>query len=90
MMLAVKKKRLDEDLDGDDGCAVDPSDITGPQSNVTIRGVVTDISPIKESKRDSRLKYFTGKITDGKKTLRMALLMIPSIIILSTLQTMAS
>ena len=70
-MLAVKKKRLDEDLDGDDGCAVDPSDITGPQSNVTIRGVVTDISPIKESKRDSRLKYFTGKITDGKKTLRM-------------------
>ena len=41
------------------------------QECVTIHSVVTKLSPVKCSKKNAKIKYFDGKLTDGKKTMRM-------------------
>ena len=38
---------------------------------MTIHGVVTELSPVKCSKNNAKIKYFAGNLTDGKKTMRM-------------------
>lgn len=55
------KKRKLEDLD--------VCEIAGPRDRVTVHGIVTELSPVKCSRND--VKYFTGKMTDGKKTVKM-------------------
>ena len=37
----------------------------------SIHGVVTELSPIKCSKKNAKVKYFAGKLTDGKKMMRI-------------------
>ena len=32
--------------------------------------IVTQLSPIKESRKNKRIKYFNSQVTDGKKTAR--------------------
>ena len=49
---------------------LEPSEIYCAKERVTIRGVVTEVSPVKESRKNPNTKYFTGKISDGKKTMR--------------------
>ncbi len=44
--------------------------MNGACSEVNIHGVVTQLSPVKVS-RTSKKKYFDGKLTDGKKTMRI-------------------
>ena len=58
----AKKRKLEEFV---------PSDIHERKDGVSIHGVMTELSPIKVSQKNTNVKYFTGKITDGKKTLRM-------------------
>ena len=41
------------------------------QECVTIHSVVTKLSPVKCGKKNAKIKYFDGKLTDGKKTMRM-------------------
>ena len=36
-----------------------------------VHGVVTELSPIKKSKKDENLKYFSGQLSDGKKCVRV-------------------
>ncbi len=49
---------------------LEPSEIDCAEKNVTVHGVVTELSPVKASKRNPSTKYLTGKITDGKTTMR--------------------
>ena len=49
---------------------LEPSEIYCAKEHVTIRGIVTEVSPVKESRKNPNTKCFTVKISDGKKTLR--------------------
>ena len=40
-------------------------------SNATVHGMVVEVSPIKASRKNPYVKYFSGKITDGKKAARV-------------------
>ena len=40
-------------------------------SNATVHGMVVEVSPIKASRKNPDVKYFSGKITDGKKAARV-------------------
>lgn len=44
------------------------TEVFTPQECVTIHGVVTELSPVKCSKKK---EYFAGKPTDGKTTMQM-------------------
>ena len=37
---------------------------------MTVHGVVTEVSPIKVSKKNAKANYFSRKITDGRATVR--------------------
>ena len=50
---------------------VSPSERSKTSDGCTVHGVLTELSPVKVSKKNSQVQYFTGKITDGKKTMRM-------------------
>ena len=39
--------------------------------SATVHGVVSEVSPVKVSRKNSSVRYFDGKLTDGKKTVRM-------------------
>ena len=49
---------------------VDVSEMVSTKDCITVHGVVTELSPIKTS-TGKNVKYFTGKLSDGNKTLRM-------------------
>ena len=40
-------------------------------SNVVVDGVVTDLSPVKNSKKDDFVKYCSGEVSDEKTRLRV-------------------
>lgn len=40
-------------------------------TNATVHGVVTELSPIKVSRNNPNTKYFSGKLSDGKKLARV-------------------
>ena len=50
---------------------LDVSDIGGPTEAATVSGIITELSPVKVSRKNSQVKYFSGKVTDGKKTVRV-------------------
>ena len=50
---------------------LEPSDVVEAIDNATIHGVLSGISPLKSGKNPPYKKYFTGKISDGKKTMRL-------------------
>ena len=63
-MATCKRRKLELDhLDGSDIKAVLPQAI--------VRGVITELSPIRDSRSATPVKYFNGKITDGRKTIRL-------------------
>lgn len=57
----VKRKHEDFDV----------SEVDCPRSDVNIHGIVTQLSPVKQSRSNSHVKYFDGKLSDGKKTLKL-------------------
>ena len=40
-------------------------------TNATVHGVVMDVSPIRISKNNSDVKYFSGRLSNGTKEARM-------------------
>ena len=42
----------------------------GESSGACVHGVITRVSPIKDSTRNPKLKYFNANMTDGKKSIR--------------------
>ena len=39
-------------------------------NSVAVHGRIVDISPVKTSKKDTRVKYIEGRLTDGKEVCR--------------------
>ena len=39
--------------------------------NAIVHGVVTDLKPLKKSKKDEMVKYFSGELCDGKNSIRL-------------------
>ena len=48
---------------------IDVSDVVTTLDKAKVHGVVTELSPVKLSRKNQ--KYFSGKMTDGKKTIRV-------------------
>ena len=48
---------------------IDVSDVVTTVDNAKVHGVITELSPVKLSRKNQ--KYFSGKITDGKKLIRV-------------------
>ena len=40
-------------------------------SSAVVDGMLTELSPVKKSKRDDSVKYFTGEVCDGKGSVRV-------------------
>lgn len=59
------RKRKAKDVD------LDLNEVSVATDHVTIFGVMTELPPVKCSSRSSQLKYFTGKVSNGKKTMRV-------------------
>ena len=47
------------------------SDINQEYSNACVHGVISELSVVKESRKNSDVKYFNAKLTDGEKSVRM-------------------
>ena len=60
--MAMKKRKAEE---------MEVAEVFTAQECVTIQGVVTELSTVKCSKKNAKIKYFDGKLTDRKKTMRM-------------------
>jgi len=41
------------------------------EDNATVHGMVLEVSPVKQSRNNPEVKYFSAKISDGKKVARM-------------------
>lgn len=39
--------------------------------NAVVHGVITELSPVKKSKKDESVKYFSGKLSDDKDSVRV-------------------
>ena len=50
---------------------IDVSEVKEASSCTTVCGVITTLSPIKVSTKNSQLKYYDGEICDGKKSIRI-------------------
>ena len=40
-------------------------------SNATVHGVVMEVSPVRPSRKNPEVKYFSGKLSDGQKVVRI-------------------
>ena len=40
-------------------------------SNATVHGVAMEVSPVRPSRKNPEVKYFSGKLSDGQKVVRM-------------------
>ena len=58
--MATKRKMEEFDL-----CEIKES------GSAIVHSVVTELSPIKKSKKDDKLKYFSGQLSDGKKCMHV-------------------
>ena len=63
--VSPRKRSRDDNLD------YDVSQIDATYDNITVHGVVTELSPIKVSKRNEAVKYFSAKLSDGVKCMRV-------------------
>lgn len=61
--MATKRKRESDDLK--------ISEIQSTATDVNVHGIITQLSPVKVSKKNEKVRYFDGKLTDGKKSLRI-------------------
>ena len=50
---------------------IEPLEIDSIKVFVTIHGVLTEVSPVKQSRKNPNTQYFMGQISNGKKTLQM-------------------
>ena len=52
---------------------MDVSEVESPYEGVTVHGVITSLSPIKEgtSQDSHNYQYFSAKMSDGKKSMRV-------------------
>ena len=50
---------------------VDVSGFDGTSEGVTVHGVITELSPVKVSCKNSEVRYFRRKVSDGVKTIRV-------------------
>ena len=48
----------------------DVSDIEESQE-AAVHGVITNLSPVKVSRRNAKVHYFDGKMSDGRKSVRL-------------------
>ena len=60
-MATPKRRKLEFDI----------SEIREVSPQAVVRGVITELSPIRDSPSATPVKYFNGKITDGRKTIRL-------------------
>lgn len=60
--MAGIKRKLEEN---------DVSEIEKCSDGMIVHGVVTELSPVKVSRNSEKVKYFQGRVTDGKKTVRV-------------------
>ena len=60
--MASRKRKLEE---------MDVSEIECGYEGATVHGVVTEPSPVKVSRKNEQVRYFSGKVSDGKKTVRV-------------------
>ena len=58
--MANSRKRKGEELD--------ISEITESCSSATVHGMVSDVSPVKSSRKNADIKYFDCRLSDGKKS----------------------
>ena len=49
----------------------DMSELGGLTEASNVSSEITELSPIKVSHKNSQVKYFSGKVTDGKMTVRV-------------------
>ena len=49
------------------------ANINEQRDSATVHCVLTELSPVKRSKKDENKTYFTAKLTDGKKSIRVVL-----------------
>lgn len=61
--MAGRKRKPEDDFE--------VSDIESPYNKVTVHGMITGLSPVKSSKKNAERKYFSAKLSDGKKTMRV-------------------
>ena len=47
------------------------SDVDEEYDSATVHGIMTEVSPVKSSSNNPKVKYFTGKMSDGTKTVRV-------------------
>lgn len=60
-MSSPKKMRVDLNV----------SDVDDEYESATVHGIMTEVSPVKSSSSNPKVKYFTGKMSDGSKTVRV-------------------
>ena len=46
-------------------------ELNDEEENVSVHGIVTELSPVKSGRKNERVKYFTGQLSDDKKSMRM-------------------
>ena len=63
--MAVKRKRDCEDFD--------VSEIECP-ADVNIHGIVMQLSPVKVSRKNDKVKYFDGRVSDGENIMHLVYL----------------
>ena len=49
----------------------DVLEIESPSADVNIHGIVTQLSSVKVSRKNDKVKYFDGSVSDGKKSMRL-------------------
>lgn len=49
----------------------DVSEVVHAADATTVPGVITELSPVKVSKKNSQVKYFSGTVSDGKKSCQL-------------------
>ena len=59
----AKRKRESDD--------VEVSEVESASARATVHGIITELSPVKSSRKNESIKYFNAKISDGKKSMRV-------------------
>ena len=60
MLKMAFKRKLEFDVSEAEECGI-----------AVVHGVVVEVTPVKKSRSDKKVKYFNGQISDGKKSVRL-------------------